>query len=524
LPYLLHHLLERTAARLPRKEAVVDKERRFDYGELFAAAETCAGALRDAGLARRDRVAIFLDKSFEEAAAIFGISRAGGVFVPVNTLLKPAQVAHIVNDCGVRCLITNGLRWKMLEETMRDAPSLQHVLLVDEPRGSADPRLAARVFDEPRRAGPPAASIGEDLAAILYTSGSTGRPKGVMLSHRNLLAGSRIVSKYLGIREEERILSVLPFSFDYGLNQLITSVEQGATVAMLTFRFGDEIVRAIAKERITGLAGVPTVWALLAGAAPSLPNTPLAHLRYFTNSGGAVPTETLRKIRSLLPQVDFFLMYGLTEAFRSTYLPPAELERRPTSMGKAIPETEIFLVNEKGDRCRPGETGILVHRGPTVSLGYWNRPEETARVLRPNPLVRDHEGVDVVCYSGDLVRMDEEGYFYFVGRNDAMIKSSGYRISPSEVEEVLMATGKLACVAVIGLPDPAIGQRVHAVAVAAPGVANERDAILAHCAAQLPAHMIPRDVEYVDELPRSPNGKVDYKLLKAQRIPEQVRK
>jgi acyl-CoA ligase (AMP-forming) (exosortase A-associated) len=522
VPYLLHHLLEATAGRLPRKEAVVDKERRFDYGELLAASSTLAGMLRDLGLARRDRVAIFVDKSFEEAASIFGISRAGGVFVPVNALLKPPQVAHIVNDCGVRVLITTGLRWKMLEEALKDAPTLERVLLVDDPRGEAEQRIIARIFDEPRPPGPPASSIGEDLAAILYTSGSTGRPKGVMLSHRNLLAGSRIVRTYLGIREEERILSVLPFSFDYGLNQLITSVEAGGTVVLLTFRFGDEIVRAIAAERVTGLAGVPTVWALLSGAAPSLPKTPLPSLRYLTNSGGAVPTETVRRIRTLLPHVDFFLMYGLTEAFRSTYLPPSEIDKRPGSMGKAIPETEILVVNDKGERCRPGEVGILVHRGPTVSLGYWGRPEDTARVLRPNPLLPAHEGSDLVCYSGDLVRMDEEGYLYFLGRSDAMIKSSGYRISPSEVEEVLMASGLLASVAVIGLPDPSVGERVHAVAVAANGKARDAEAILARCARDLPAHMVPREIEYVEELPRSPNGKVDYKLLKAQRVAGQV--
>jgi acyl-CoA ligase (AMP-forming) (exosortase A-associated) len=522
--HLLHHLLDATAVRLASKEAVVDRERRFDYLELLAAASTCAGVLRERGLERRDRVAIFLDKSFEECAAIFGVSRAGGVFVPVNALLKPAQVAHIVNDCQVRFLVTSGLRWKMLEEALAAAPSLEGVLLVDDARGAKDPRILPRFLDEPRPPGPPSSCIGEDLAAILYTSGSTGKPKGVMLSHRNLLAGSRIVCTYLGIREEERILSVLPFSFDYGLNQLVTSVEKGATVVLLTFRFGDEIVRAMAKERVTGLAGVPTVWALLAGAAPSLPKTPLDHLRYLTNSGGAVPTETVRRIRSLLPHVDFFLMYGLTEAFRSTYLPPSEIDRRPGSMGKAIPETDIFVVNERGERCRPGEVGILVHRGPTVSLGYWGRPEDTARVLRPNPLVAANEGVDVVCYSGDLVRMDEDGYLYFVGRNDAMIKSSGYRISPTEVEEVLMASGRLASVAVIGLPDPALGERVHAVAVAAAGAPRDPEPILARCAAQLPAHMVPREIEYVDELPRSPNGKVDYKLLKAQRVPEQVGK
>jgi acyl-CoA synthetase (AMP-forming)/AMP-acid ligase II len=323
-----------------------------------------------------------------------------------------------------------------------------------------------------------------------------------MLSHRNLLAGSRIVCEYLGIGPDERILSVLPFSFDVGLNQLITAVEKAATTILLTF----------------ALAGVPTVWAVLAGAAPSFRKEKLETLRYFTNTGGPVPTDTLSKIRQAQPHVDFVLMYGLTEAFRSTYLPPDQIDERPTSMGKAIPETEIFLVDDDGNPCAPGEEGILVHHGPTVSLGYWNRPEDTARVLRPHPFVPASEGGEKVCYSGDKVRMDEEGYFFFVGRADAMIKSSGFRISPSEVEEVLMSSGVLAQAAVVGLPDPAIGERVHAICVVTEGQETDAATLLAHCAKELPQHMLPRDVEFVPELPRSPNGKVDYKGLKAARV------
>ncbi len=502
-PYLLHHLLERTAAASPSKEALVDGDRRLDYAAFREAAVRCAAALGAAGLAPRDRVAIYLPKSAEEAWAIFGTSLGGGVFVPVNALLRPAQVRHIVEDCRVRFLITSAQRWETLRE---EVTTVERVLLIDDPsHWPASPV-----------AGPPA-RIGEDLAAILYTSGSTGRPKGVMLSHRNLLAGSRIVSTYLGIRPSERILSVLPFSFDYGLNQLITAVEHGATTVMLTFRFGEEIVRKIDAERCTALAGVPTIWAVLTQATPSFRKRRLESLRYITNSGGAVPTETVRQLREALPHVQLFLMYGLTEAFRSTYLPPPELDRRPGSMGKAIPETEIFLVNAQGERCRPGEAGILVHRGPTVSLGYWERPEETAAVLRQNPLIPPLQGADVVCYSGDLVRMDDDGYFYFVGRNDAMIKSSGYRISPSEVEEVLMKGGALAQVAVIGVPDPVMGERVHAVAVNGAAGPADKAELLAHCARELPPHMVPRDIEFVAELPRSPNGKVDYKLLKAER-------
>ena len=516
MPYLLHHLLARTAAARPDKEALVDKDRRFSFAELEAGARTLAARLAEAGIARRDRVAIYLDKSYEEAAAIFAASMADGVFVPINALLKPLQVGHIVSDCQVRFLVTTAARWEGLRDALEHLGTIERVFLVDEAKGD-DPRVLGRAFSGEAAFTPPEACIGEDLAAILYTSGSTGRPKGVMLSHRNLLAGSRIVSKYLGITSEDRILSILPFSFDYGLNQLVTAVEQGGTIVLLTFRFGDEIVRAIVKERVTGLAGVPTIWAVLTQAAPSIYKTKIETLRYVTNSGGAVPSETVKKLRETLPSTQVFLMYGLTEAFRSTYLPPSELDRRPTSMGKAIPECEIFLVDAEGKRCGPGEQGILVHRGPTVSLGYWNRPEETAHALRKNPLLSEHEGADVVCWSGDLVRMDEEGFFYFVGRNDAMIKSAGFRISPTEVEEVLMATKRLAQAAVIGVSDATMGERVHAVVVAAPDAPPEKEPLLAHAARELPAHMVPRDVEFVAELPRSPNGKIDYKRLKAER-------
>lgn len=514
---LLHHLLERSERAHPEKEAVVDRDRRLSYGRFAAAARTCAATLVEHGIRRRDRVAIYLDRTFEEAASIFGASMADAIFVPVNALLKPQQVGHIVDDCRVRFLITTRARWVDLVEGGVDLATVERIFLVDA-EAPADPRVVPDLYGAELPFRPRGACVGEDLAAILYTSGSTGRPKGVMLSHRNLLAGSRIVCAYLGIRHEERILSILPFSFDYGLNQLITSVDKGATVVLFSFRFGDEIVRALVEERITGLAGVPTLWAVLTRGAPSFHKTRPESLRYLTNSGGAVPSGTVRRLREAWPHAELFLMYGLTEAFRSTYLPPSEIDRRPTSIGRAIPETEIFLLNASGERCGPGEPGTLVHRGPTVSMGYWNRPSETAQVLRRNPLIPEHEGADTVCFSGDLVRMDEDGYFYFIGRRDAMIKSSGYRISPTEVEEVLMATGKLAQAAVIGLPDPLAGERVHAVVVPAPGEGVSGDELLAECAVALPAHMVPRAVEVAGELPRSPNGKVDYQRLRAERI------
>ncbi len=504
-PVLLHDLLDRSAASGADRIAVVDGDRTATYGELAAAARRCAGLCLAEGLERGDRVALFLPKSLEECWAIFGVSMTGGVVVPVNVLLKPAQVRHIVEDCGARIVLTSAVLADELRAAFAGLEGM-HIIAVDGPDFAAEPAGHA-----PR----PVRGIGEDLAAILYTSGSTGRPKGVMLSHRNLLAGTRIVRTYLAITAEDRILSVLPFSFDYGLNQLLTAVEQGARLVLLTFQFGADIVRAIEAHQITGLAGVPTIWAILTRATPLLAKTPLPSLRYITNSGGAVPSDTVAKLRERLPGTRIFLMYGLTEAFRSTFLPPEEVDRRPTSIGKAIPECEMLVVTADGRRAKPGEPGILVHRGPTVSLGYWNRPEATAEVLRPHPFRPPTEGGETVCYSGDLVTEDAEGFLYFVARNDAMIKSSGHRISPTEVEECLMATGAFQHVAVIGLPDAFAGQKVHAVGVATGEV--DVAAVLQAAAEQLPAYMVPRAIELVERLPVTPNGKVDYVGLVRER-------
>jgi acyl-CoA ligase (AMP-forming) (exosortase A-associated) len=500
-PRLLHDLLGRAEGDDART-AVIDGERSVSYAALRRDVERIASAIAAAGAGRGDRVCILLPKGIAECAAIFAASRAGCVVVPVNPVLRPHQVRHIVEDCGARVLISAQALAAAVGEALEglgDVALLRVEQMADE---------AAPVADVP--------AIGRDLAAILYTSGSTGRPKGVMLSHDNLIAGTRIVRSYLGITAADRILSLLPFSFDYGLNQLLTAMEQRATLVLGSFQLGDEIVRLLAHHRITGLAGVPTIWAILTRAAPSLRRTALPELRYITNSGGAVPEATTRQLRKLLPDTSIYLMYGLTEAFRSTFLPPDQVDHRPTSIGKAIPECEVFPLTADGRRARPGEPGILVHRGPTVSMGYWRRPEDTARVLRPNPLRAADEGSDIVCWSGDLVTEDDEGFLYFVGRQDAMIKSAGYRISPTEVEEVLMASGSLRQVAVIGIPDPWVGQKVIAVGVAA---AAETDvaAVLAAAREKLPGHMVPARIELVDALPVTPNGKVDSKALVAER-------
>jgi acyl-CoA ligase (AMP-forming) (exosortase A-associated) len=516
--YLLHHLLGRNDLR-PQQPAVVDGDVAISYETLVQEADRIAAALGAVGLERGDRVAVHLERGAAECAAVFGISRADGVFVPVHAALRENQVSHILKDAGARVLVTSSKFLKKIAPVVAGCDSLAAVISVD---GIGEYEFdGARLvsLSEAGDAGNVVTTraIGEDLAAILYTSGSTGLPKGVMLSHRNLLAGTRIVRTYLGITASDRILSVLPFSFDYGLNQLLTSVEQGACIVPFTFQFGDQIVAALVRHEITGLAGVPTIWSILTRAAPSLPGIQLPRLRYITNSGGAVPSATVKRLRELLPTTKIFLMYGLTEAFRSSFLAPEEVDRRPTSIGKAIPETELFVVGHDGNRVPPGVPGILVHRGPTVSLGYWKRPEDTAMVIRRNPLRPRETGGDLVCVSGDLVVQDEEGFFYFVGREDGMIKSSGFRISPTEVEGVLVETGLFQQVAVIGLPDALLGQRVHAVAVAAASDIDTGVAIKA-CSESLAAYMVPREIELVDVIPLTPNGKVDYKRLVAERL------
>jgi acyl-CoA synthetase (AMP-forming)/AMP-acid ligase II len=336
-----------------------------------------------------------------------------------------------------------------------------------------------------------------------------------MLSHAQVMAGSSIVSRYLKITAADRILAILPFSFDAGLNQLMTAVQQGGTLVLMTFIFAREVVQMLLKEQITGMGGVPTLWSLLAQLSSSLQKHTFPSLRYITNTGGRMPQSVLKTLRQALPSTEIFLMYGLTEAFRSTYLPPEALDRCPTSIGKAIPNTEILVVNDKGQPCQPYEVGELVHRGPTVSMGYWGQPELTARVLRPHPFLPSELGdSEKVCYSGDLVSMDEEGFLYFVGRRDNMIKSSGFRISPTEVEEALFQSETLREAAVIGIPDEVLGQAVKGFVVPRDGEVLNAETLLGFCAERMPRYMVPKALEILDALPKTTSGKVDYPALR----------
>jgi acyl-CoA ligase (AMP-forming) (exosortase A-associated) len=518
MDYLVHHMLQSSAARLPDKEALVHGVERLTYREVARRVEGLAQGLRDVGIGRGDRVGIYLEPSVAQVISLFGVSRAGATFVPINAVLLCDQVAHIMRDCGMKALITTPEKLAGLVEVLPELPALQFAVLTGD-GWPANPPLSTHRFNDLCALKPAASwregSISRDLAAILYTSGSTGRPKGVMLSHANIIAGATIVSNYLGITERERILAILPFSFDAGLNQLKTAFQQGGTLVLMTFTFAREIVEMMLRERITGLAGVPTLWSLLTQANSTLSKQPLPHLRYISNTGGAMPQPVLKVLRQALPATRIFLMYGLTEAFRSTYLPPEELDRRPTSMGRAIPDTEILVLREDGSLCQPGEVGELVHRGPTVSMGYWGRPEDTDRVLRSNPLLPPEVGdCERVCYSGDLVKMDDDGFLYFVGRRDTMIKSSGFRVSPTEVEDALFRTGKIRGAAVIGIPDEMLGQAIKAFVVLRDGECIDPARLISECSERLPRYMCPKTIEVLNELPKTSSGKVDYPALR----------
>ncbi|MCE7985830.1 MAG: AMP-dependent synthetase [Caldilinea sp. CFX5] len=518
MDFLVHHLLQTSAERFPAKAALVHGAQRLTYAELVGQATALAHGLARAGVQRGDRVAIFLGQSIAQVVAIFGVLQAGAICVPMGEGLFPQQVSHIAHDCGIRALITDEGKFARVSTSIEAVPSLAFVVLA----GSEElPTLPLKTYtlQQLGACSPPEPwcdrTIDQDLALILYTSGSTGKPKGVMLTHANVCNAAALVATQLAITAEDRILAALAFNYDAGFNQLTTALRQGSTLVLLNFVFAREVVQALRNEAITGLVGVPTLWSLLTQPTSTLHKQHLPHLRYISCAGGTLPQPVLARLRTLLPTTAIFIRYGQTEAFLSTILPPDAVATHPTSMGKALPNVELWVLDEQGQLCQPGEVGELVHRGPILSPGYWGQPELTARVFRPNPFLSPACGrAERVCYSGDLVKRDEEGFFYFVGRRDAMIKSAGYRISPTEIEEVLFQSGQLRHAAVIGVPDEVLGQRIKAYVAPRDGESVDPDGLLAFCAERMPPYMLPKTVEVLDKLPITSNGKVDYPTLR----------
>jgi acyl-CoA ligase (AMP-forming) (exosortase A-associated) len=522
----VHDLVAEAAMARPGAPAVTGKDVTVCYEQLWRDVRGFGAALSGLGLRRGDRVAVYLDKRIETVVALFGTSAAGCVFVPVNPLLRPGQVGYIVRDCDARVLVTSPGRLALLRDELDECKSVEHVVLAGPL--PADPGDRYTVSPWPGSGSPwPGAGRGElgpggidaDMGAILYTSGSTGRPKGVVLSHRNLIVGAESVSLYLGNNPDDVILAALPVSFDAGFSQLTTAFSVGAHVVLMNYLLPADVVRLCARHRVTGLTCVPPLWIQI--AEQEWPAEAARHLRYFANTGGRMPRATLDRLRRLFPDAAPYLMYGLTEAFRSTYLDPAEVDRRPDSIGKAIPNAEILVVRSDGSLCEAGEQGELVHRGALVAMGYWNDPERTAERFRPAP-ARDPGlcSAETAVWSGDMVVRDGEGFLYFAGRQDEMIKTSGYRVSPSEIEEVAYDTGLVRDAVAFGVDDPRLGQHVVLVVSAAAGSdPADVDGLLARMKKALPAYMLPRRVEVRAEIPRSPNGKFDRALLREEYRP-----
>jgi acyl-CoA ligase (AMP-forming) (exosortase A-associated) len=521
MQYLMQHLLRDSAVKYPDKVALIQEETRFTYQETEDITNKLSHTLNDAGTDRGDRVGVFLDHSLEQAFSFFGILKAGGIYVPINSLLYGDQVNHIANNCQLTGLILDAQRLQLLTDHIQHWQFLKYLIILgDVPEWVNGLPIKVYNFDDIinnlLNVSPlPDFGIGADLAALLYTSGSTGKPKGVMISHDNLIIGAKIVTSYIGNQNDDRLLGVLPLSFDAGLNQLTCCVLIGMTYVMKSFRFPGELVDVLLKEKITGFAGIPTVWLLLLQIGSPVFKKKIEDLRYITNTGGALPTYAIEKLKKVFPETKIFLMYGLTEAFRSTYLPPNEIDNRPTSMGKAIPGCEMMVINKRGELCGPNEIGELVHRGPTVSLGYWGDSEETNKVFRPNQfLPTGLEHTEKIVYSGDLVKKDEDGYLYFVGRQDHMIKCYGHRISPSEIEDVIYSTGKVKLVAAIGIPNSVRGQSIKVFIALNNNVSLSEEELLDLCAKKLPQFMMPRDVEILTDLPHTGSGKIDLALLR----------
>ncbi len=525
----MHELICDSAHKTPSAPALTLKSQQLDYATLNIAIHEISASYQKLNIKRFDRIGVYLHKTIENVTSLFACSLAQAVFVPINAVLKAPQVQHIVNDCNIKVLITNKGRLKGLQDILKSLPSLTHIIVTDAqdenlPSIAHISLLSWTTFLNLSKESPtkksllslntPLQGTGNDVAAILYTSGSTGKPKGVVLSHSNIILGAKSVAQYLNNTADDKILAVLPLSFDYGLSQLTTGFLVGASCILLDYLLPNDVIKAIDKYKITGLAAVPPLWAQLCklnwqdGSGQSI--------RYFTNSGGALSKTNLDKLRMLLPQASPYLMYGLTEAFRSTYLPPEEIDRRIGSMGKAIPNAEILVVRPDGSECEAEEVGELVHKGPLVSLGYWNAVEKTAE--RFKPISSTPSGIvlsEIAVFSGDSVKKDHDGFLYFVARQDEMMKTSGYRISPMEVEEILYQHPQVTEGAVIGVTHQDLGQAILAIVCCKDGqdFTLVEKSINKHCQKELANYMVPKKVIVLNELPHNANGKIDRNQL-----------
>ena len=503
---LVNDFLEQSTRRTPSKVALVCDGRRLTYAEIDQMANRLANALEERGVTRGDRVVLFLPNSVELVVGIFAVLKANATFVVVNNTTKPDKLSHLIENCRATALIMADGPTDVATSMVRRLVSLKCAVL----SGKAS---AKTTQDHPQLIGyeaiqaeypasqPPRQCIDQDLACLIYTSGSSGDPKGVMSAHSNVVFAASSIITYLENVPDDVVICALPLSFDYGLYQLLMTFKFGGTLVLeKRFAYPAQFLKQIQSEKVTGLPAVPTMYAIL--LQMDLSSFDLSRLRYITNTAAALPPSHIQQLRERFPQVTVYSMYGLTETKRTLYLPPDQLDKRPGSVGIAIPGTEVWLVDENDQRLGPNEVGELVIRGGHVMRGYWEKPEATAQRYRPGPIPGE-----TVCYSGDLLRMDEDGYFYFVGRKDDIIKSRGEKVAPKEVENVLYALDSVLEAAVVGVPDPLLGQAIKALIVTNGAALTEKDVLL-HCKANLEDFMVPKYVAFVDSLPKTTSGKI----------------
>ena len=520
-PTLVHEWLRRTARRFPYKEALIYGQQRWTYRALDHLTDHLSIILQDINVKRQDRIVVFLDNSPEIVISLYGILKAGGVFIILAGSVKAGKLRYILENSEANVLITHtnkaGVVTDALDQMQRAIKTIwvgpkekiptkikQNSLSWDENFSSL-----SDIIGEIKKNGWLPRCVDVDLATFVYTSGSTGEPKGVMSTHHNMISAARSIIQYIGNEPDDIILNALQMSGSYGLYQIIIAIMFGGTIVLeQSFMYLHNILTRIAEERVTGFPVVPTMVAMLLKMR-DLSGYDLSSLRYITNAGAALPVEHIRRLQKLLPHVKIFSMYGLTECIRVCYLPPEELEQRPSSVGKAMPNCEVFVVDEEGNEVAPGETGELIVRGSNVTQGYWASTDQTTKAYRDR-----HYPSERMLYTGDYFRKDDSGFLYFLGRKDDMIKSKGERISAKEIENTLCALEGVAEAIVIGVPDEILGQAIKAFIVPMPSYELTEKQIMRHCIENMETFMVPKHIEFMEELPKSPNGKIDKKQLK----------
>lgn len=500
----------------PDKEALVYSKERFTYEELNKKAENLSNFLLSLNILKSDRVIIFLENSVESVVSIFGILNAGGVFIVVNPLVKPKKLQYMINDSQTKILITDQQHFDQIKNVMNACPSLQTILLVDKKGEESNYDLenidVFSFYDSNKSSSNHTFPeiIDVDLASIIYTSGSTGFPKGVTMTHRNMVFAADSIISYLNNRSDDVIFNVLPLSFDYGLYQVLMAFRFGGTVILeKSFGFQHQVLNRLSDEKATGFPIVPTIANLLL-RIKDFEKYDLSHLRYITNTAQKLPKKTIFSLMKAFPDVEIYSMYGLTECKRVSYLPPEKLSNKPESVGQAIPGTEVFIVDKQGKRIdKSGVVGELVVRGSHIMSGYWNKPEETNKMIKQGKYPGDKW-----LFTGDYFLMDEENDLYFCGRKDDMIKTSGEKVSPKEIENVIYELNDVEEVAVIGVADELLGEAIKAFVSLKKDSDLDENKIIFYCSKRLERFMVPKYVEFLNRLPKTVTGKIRKKDLK----------